>query len=91
MSSSEIVSIVFAVLGFVTTVLAIIFAILTYAKGRRREAVESSTGTAVKIAKIETDIAYIREKLDQDAEWKHDIENRVRRLEAKKKDWKRRL
>lgn len=91
MSSSEVISVIFACLGFVTTVLAVVFAILTYSKGRKKEAVNAAHSSdkdkediRIRLVKMETDIAYIREKLDERRNWEQDIEARLRKVEARK-------
>lgn len=91
MTSSEIISVIFACLGFITTILAVTFAILTYSKSRKKDAVKAAQSSdrdkediRIRLVKMETDIAYIREKLDERHAWEQDIEARLRKVEARK-------
>lgn len=61
----------------IATILSIIFAILAFARNKQKD----SNDTSAKLAKIETDISYIRATLDKREAWEHDIEGRLRELE----------
>lgn len=65
-----------AVIG---TILSIVFAIMAFARNKTKDA----TDTSERLAKIETDISYIRVTLDKRESWEHEIEQRVRTLESK--------
>ena len=62
-------------------ILSIVFAILAFARNKSKDASEITE----RLAKIETDILYIRQGLDDHKTWEHDIEQRVRALETNKK------
>lgn len=72
-------TIVMTVLAGIGTVLSVVFAILAFARNKTKDNVETSE----RLAKIETDISYIRTTLDKREAWEHDIELRIRNLENK--------
>lgn len=72
-------TIVMTVLAGIGTILSIVFAILAFARNKTKDNVETSE----RLAKIETDISYIRTTLDKREAWEHDIELRIRNLENK--------
>lgn len=73
-------SLIIAIVGSICTCLSIIFAILTYARSRTKD----SNSIAIKLAKMETDIIYIRQSLDDRKKWESTVEDRLRDLETKR-------
>ena len=76
----DTLSLVIAIIGVVCTCLSITFAILTYAKSHTKD----SNAIAIQLTKMETDIIYIRQSLDERKKWENNIEDRLRELETKK-------
>ena len=68
---------VMTVLAGVGTILSITFAILAFARNKTKD----SNDNTARLVKIESDIVYIREKLDDRKEWEKDVEVRLRALE----------
>ena len=75
----EIFTTVTTVIAVIGTILSIVFAILAFARNKSKDGAETSE----RLAKIETDINYIRVTLDKREAWEHDIEHRIRKLETK--------
>lgn len=73
-------SLIIAIVGVICTCLSITFAILTYARSRTKD----STSIAIKLTKMETDIIYIRQNLDDRKKWEATVEDRLRDLETKR-------
>ena len=73
-------SIVMTVIAGIASALSVTFAILAFS---RNKAKDSNENTA-RLVKIETDIAYIRNSLDERKDWEKDIEARLRQLESKR-------
>lgn len=71
-------SVVMTVLAGIGTILSIIFAILAFTRNKTKDSNENTA----RLVKIETDICYIREKLDERRDWEKDIEARLRVLES---------
>lgn len=72
---------VMTVLAGVGTILSITFAILAFARNKTKD----SNDNTARLVKIESDIVYIREKLDERKEWERDVEVRLRTLENQHK------
>ena len=73
------VTIITTTIAVIGTILSIVFAILAFDRNKAKDA----TDTSERLAKIETDISYIRVTLDKRESWEHEIEQRVRTLESK--------
>ena len=73
-------SAVMTVIAGIATILSVIFAILAFSRNKTKDSNENTT----RLVKIESDIVYIREKLDERKEWEKDVEARLRVLESKK-------
>lgn len=73
-------SLTITIVGSICTCLSIIFAILTYARTRTKD----SNSIVIKLAKMETDIIYIRQNLDDRKKWEATVEDRLRELETKR-------
>ena len=73
-------SAIMTVLAGIGTVLSITFAILAFSRNKTGDSNENTA----RLVKIESDIVYIREKLDERKEWEKDVEARLRALEIKK-------
>lgn len=72
-------SVVMTVIAGIGTILSITFAILAFTRNKTKDSNENTA----RLVKIETDIVYIREKLDERRDWERDIEARLRYLETK--------
>lgn len=70
-----------AVISTVIAALSVLFAILTYSRGKTKDSKE----VTIKLTKMEADILYIRQSIDKNEDWKNSIEKRVRNLEIKKR------
>lgn len=75
----EIFSAVTAVFAAIGVICSIIFGWLAFGRNK----VKDNSDMSAKLAKIETDILYIRQMLDEHKVWERDIESRVRNLESK--------
>ena len=72
-------SVVMTVIAGIGTVLSITFAILAFTRNKTKDSNENTA----RLVKIETDIVYIRERMDERRDWEKDIEARLRMLESK--------
>lgn len=70
-------TVVMTVIAGIMTILSVIFAILAFARNKTKDSNENTA----RLVKIETDIQYIRQSLDERREWERDIETRIRKLE----------
>ena len=68
---------VIATVGLIATCLSIVLAVVTLSRNKRTEDAEVRT----RLTRIETDIMYVREKLDKREQWETHIEDRIRELE----------
>lgn len=75
----EIFNAVTAVIAAAGVICSIIFGWLAFGRNK----VKDNSDMSAKLAKIETDILYIRQTLDEHKFWERDIESRVRNLESK--------
>lgn len=75
------ISIIFTVIGSLATILSIIFCILTFAANRSK----NTANLESRLTRIETDIIYIRQALDERKEWQISIEKRLTNLERHQK------
>ncbi|HHU80226.1 MAG TPA: hypothetical protein GXZ35_02675 [Acholeplasmataceae bacterium] len=70
-------SVVMSVVAAIGTILSITFAILAFGRNKSNDNAEIQS----RLAKIETDILYIRETLDDSKDWRKDFDERLRKLE----------
>lgn len=70
-------AIVIAVIGAVSTIMSIVLVIVTLSRNKRNDDTEVKT----RLTRIETDIIYVREKLDKREQWEESIEERLRQVE----------
>ena len=75
------ISIIFTAIGSLATILSIIFCILTFASNRSK----NTANLESRLTRIETDIIYIRQALDERKEWQINIEKRLTNLERHQK------
>ena len=82
---------ILGIIGGLVGLAGLVFAILTYAKSQQKAALHAvenanalNTDIQVRLVKIETDVAYIRQAQDEDKEWKQNIEKRINKLEKSK-------
>lgn len=75
------ISIIFTVIGSLATILSIIFCILTFAANKSK----NTANLESRLTRIETDILYIRQALDERKEWQINIEKRLTNLERHQK------
>ena len=75
------ISIIFTVIGSLATILSIIFCILTFASNKSK----NTANLESRLTRIETDIMYIRQALDERKEWQINIEKRLTNLERHQK------
>ena len=75
------ISIIFTAIGSLATILSIIFCILTFAANRSK----NTANLESRLTRIETDIIYIRQALDERKEWQINIEKRLTNLERHQK------
>ena len=75
------ISIIFTAIGSLATILSIIFCILTFASNRSK----NTANLESRLTRIETDIIYIRQALDERKEWQISIEKRLTNLERHQK------
>lgn len=75
------ISIIFTAIGSLATILSIIFCILTFASNKSR----NTANLESRLTRIETDIIYIRQALDERKEWQINIEKRLTNLERHQK------
>jgi hypothetical protein len=73
----NVFSVVMTVIASFGTVLSIIFAILAFGRNKSNDNAEIQS----RLAKIETDIVYIRETLDDSKDWRKEFDERLRKLE----------
>lgn len=72
-----IFNVVVTVIAASGTILSITFAILAFGRNKSHDNAEIQS----RLAKIETDILYIRETLDESKDWRKDFDERLRKLE----------
>lgn len=89
MEMLQVISLILSILGSGISLLTIIFVILTYSKNNKKDDVKkqkeddrSLTDIKVSLAKIQTDLVYIREKIDKNDLKSEDHEKRIRKLES---------
>ena len=70
-------SVVMTIIAGIGSVLSITFAILAFGRNKSND----NAGIQSRLAKIETDILYIRETLDDSKDWRKEFDERLRRLE----------
>jgi len=70
-------SVVMTIIAGIGSVLSITFAILAFGRNKSRDNAEIQS----RLAKIETDIVYIRETLDDSKDWRREFDERLRKLE----------
>jgi len=75
------ISIIFTAIGSLATILSIIFCILTFASNKSK----NTANLESRLTRIETDIIYIRQALDERKEWQINIEKRLTNLERHQK------
>jgi len=75
------ISIIFTAIGSLATILSIIFCILTFAANKSK----NTANLESRLTRIETDIIYIRQALDERKEWQISIEKRLTNLERHQK------
>lgn len=75
------ISIIFTAIGSLATILSIIFCILTFASNKSK----NTANLESRLTRIETDIIYIRQALDERKEWQISIEKRLTNLERHQK------
>lgn len=73
----NVFSVVMTVIAGLGTVLSITFAILAFGRNKSHDNAEIQS----RLAKIETDIVYIRETLDDSKDWRKEFDERLRKLE----------
>ena len=75
------ISIIFTAIGSLATILSIRFCILTFAANKSK----NTANLESRLTRIETDIIYIRQALDERKEWQINIEKRLTNLERHQK------
>lgn len=75
-------SIAMTVIGSIATILSVTFAILTFANKKS----DAKSDINVRLAKIESDIAWIRQHQEEDKEWKLNVDKRLAKLERREND-----
>ena len=75
------ISIIFTAIGSLATILSIIFCILTFASNKSK----NTANLESRLTRIETDIIYIRQALEERKEWQINIEKRLTNLERHQK------
>ena len=75
------ISIILTAIGSLATILSIIFCILTFAANKSK----NTANLESRLTRIETDIIYIRQALDERKEWQISIEKRLTNLERHQK------
>ena len=75
------ISIIFTAIGSLATILSIIFCILTFGSNKSK----NTANLESRLTRIETDIIYIRQALDERKEWQINIEKRLTNLERHQK------
>ena len=75
------ISIIFTAIGSLATILSIIFCILTFAANKSK----NTANLESRLTRIETDIIYIRQALEERKEWQISIEKRLTNLERHQK------
>lgn len=73
----DVFSVVMTVIAGTGTILSITFAILAFGRNKSHDNAEIQS----RLAKIETDIVYIRETLDDSKDWRKEFDERLRKLE----------
>ena len=73
----DVFSVVMTILAGIGSVLSITFAILAFGRNKSHDNAELQS----RLAKIETDIVYIRETLDDSKDWRKEFDERLRKLE----------
>ena len=73
----NVFSVVMTVIAGLGTVLSITFAILAFGRNKSHDNAEIQS----RLAKIETDIVYIRETLDDSKDWRKEFDECLRKLE----------
>ena len=73
----DVFSVVMTILAGIGSVLSITFAILAFGSSKSHDNAEIQS----RLAKIETDILYIRETLDDSKDWRKEFDERLRKLE----------
>lgn len=73
----SVFSVVMTVIAGFGTVLSITFAILAFGRNKSNDNAEIQS----RLARIETDIVYIRSSLDDSKSWRKDFDERLRKLE----------
>ena len=76
----EIFSAITALIAAVGVICSIIFGWLAFGRNKAKD----SSDTSAKLARIESDINYIKEMLNEQKIWERDVETRVRTLETKR-------
>lgn len=76
----EIFSAITALIAAIGVICSIIFGWLAFGRNK----VKDSNDTSAKLARIESDISYIKEMLNEQKSWEKDVEMRIRTLETKK-------
>lgn len=70
-------NVVVTILASIGTILSVTFAILAFSRNKSIDKADLQS----RLIKIETDITYIRENLDDSKTWKKDVEDRLRKIE----------
>lgn len=73
------ISIIITVISCIATILSITIAILSFAGGKSKDAAALQT----RLAKIETDLFYIRQSIDKDEQWREKMDAKYSNLESR--------
>lgn len=73
----NVFSVVMTVIAGIGTILSITFAILAFGRSKSHDNADIQS----RLARIETDIVYIRSTLDDSKDWRKDFDERLRKLE----------
>lgn len=73
------ISITTTIISLIIAVLSVTFGILGFARNKSNDSKEIET----RLTKIETDILYIRHNIDEDKEWRKDVDKKLQNHEVK--------
>lgn len=75
------ITLVFATISCITTILSIVFAILAFARGKAKDDKEENIKLETRLTSMEKDILYIRKSLDNSVDWRIEFDKRLYALE----------
>lgn len=79
----NVITLVFAVITCIATILSITFAILAFARSKSKEDENESVKLESRLISMEKDILYIRESLDNFKSWQLEYDKRLYNLEKR--------